>query len=90
MHTRALAAISLFVAGIATAQTHEPRPAFPGQTEAPPPSRESRYEVEVITDQLTAPWALAFLPDGNFLVSERRGTLRAMSPAPPRARGPRR
>jgi glucose/arabinose dehydrogenase len=66
--------------GIATAQTREPPPAFAGQTDAPPPQRESRYKVEVITDKLTGPWALAFLPDGNFLVSERRGTLRTVSP----------
>jgi glucose/arabinose dehydrogenase len=70
----------LVISGLATAQTREPRPAFPGQTEAPPPARESRYRVEVITDQLTGPWALAFLPDGNFLVSERRGRLRTVSP----------
>jgi glucose/arabinose dehydrogenase len=75
-----LATFLLVVSGFATAQTREPRPAFPGQTEAPPPARESRYQVEVITDRLTGPWALAFLPDGNFLVSERRGTLRTVSP----------
>jgi glucose/arabinose dehydrogenase len=62
------------------AQTPEPEPAFAGQTDAPPPTRESAYEVEVITDQLTGPWAVAFLPDGNFLVSERRGTLKTVTP----------
>jgi glucose/arabinose dehydrogenase len=62
------------------AQTREPTPAFPGQTEAPPPRQESSYQVEVITDELTSPWALAFLPDGNFLVSERLGTLRTVTP----------
>ena len=80
MYKRGFATILLVVTGFATAQTREPQPAFPGQTEAPPPERESRYKTEVITDKLTGPWALAFLPDGNFLVSERRGTLRTVSP----------
>jgi glucose/arabinose dehydrogenase len=80
MRIGAFATILLFATGVAAAQTREPQPAFPGQTEAPPPQRESRYKVDVITDALTGPWALAFLPDGNFLVSERRGTLRTVSP----------
>ena len=81
MYKRGLVTILVVVTGFATAQTPEPTPAFPGQTEAPPPQRESRYKTEVVTDRLTAPWALAFLPDGNFLVTERRGTLRTVSPA---------
>ena len=80
MYKRGCATILLLVTGFATAQTREPPPAFPGQTEAPAPQRESRYKTEVITDKLTGPWALAFLPDGNFLVSERRGILRTVSP----------
>jgi glucose/arabinose dehydrogenase len=80
MRVRNFATLLLVTTGIATAQTREPPPAFAGQTDAPPPQRESRYKVEVITDKLTGPWALAFLPDGNFLVSERRGTLRTVSP----------
>jgi glucose/arabinose dehydrogenase len=75
-------AVALLVTiSFAGAQTHDPTPAFAGQTKAPPPAHESRYRVEVITDKLTAPWALAFLPNGTFLVSERRGTLRTVSPA---------
>jgi glucose/arabinose dehydrogenase len=82
MLARTSAAILLVAAAAAGAQApREPKPAFAGQTDAPPPARESRYRVEVITDKLTGPWALAFLPDGNFLVSERRGTLRTVSPA---------
>ncbi len=80
MYKLGVTTILVVVTGFASAQTREPTPAFPGQTEAPPPQRESRYKVEVITDKLTGPWGLAFLPDGNFLVSERRGTLRTVSP----------
>lgn len=65
---------------IAVAQQPQPKPAFPGQTHAPPPAERSRYEVEVITDSLMGPWALAFLPNGDYLVSERLGTLRTVTP----------
>jgi glucose/arabinose dehydrogenase len=57
----------------------EPTPAFVGQTEAPAPEVESRYRLEVVTDQLVGPWAVAFLPDGSYRVTERRGTLRRVT-----------
>jgi len=80
VYKRGFVAILVVVSGFATAQTPEPKPAFPGQTDVPAPQRTSRYKTEVITDKLTGPWALAFLPDGNFLVTERRGRLRTVSP----------
>src|SRR5262245_12692683 len=80
MYKRGFATILVLVTGVATAQTPEPKPAFPGQTDAPAPQRTSRYKTEVITDQLVGPWAIAFLPDGNILVTERRGRLRTVSP----------
>jgi aldose sugar dehydrogenase len=77
--TLAAATLLLLASSMALAQTREPKPAFAGQTEAPAPKQASKYRVDVITEQLTGPWALAFLPDGNFLVSERRGALRTVS-----------
>lgn len=76
-HAIALALLPL----AALAQQPEPTPAFPGQTDAPPPAvRSSGFRVETITDKLTGPWALAFLPSGNFLVTERPGTMRVVTP----------
>ena len=67
-------------AAVTFAQTPEPEPAFPGQTEAPRVVTRSRIAVDVITDQLAAPWSIAFLPDGRFLVTESVGRLRIVSP----------
>jgi glucose/arabinose dehydrogenase len=75
-----IAAATVFCAAPLAAQQREPAPAFPGQTEAPAPERESRYDVSVITDRLENPWAIAFLPDGRFLVTERNGRLRTVTP----------
>ena len=80
MYKSGFATVLIVVTGFAIAQTPEPKPAFPGQTDAPAPQRASRYKTEVITDKLVGPWAIAFLPDGNFLVTERRGRLRTVSP----------
>src|SRR5690606_1158017 len=38
----------------------------------------TRIKVSVVTKGLTHPWGLAFLPNGDMLVSERRGTLRVI------------
>jgi glucose/arabinose dehydrogenase len=59
----------------------KPKPAFAGQTDAPPPSKPSpQIAVEIITARLTTPWSMALLPDGNFLVTESIGTMRIVRP----------
>lgn len=64
-----------------TSMPPEPTPAFPGQTDAPPPTTPSPdFKVETINDQLAGPWSLAFLPNGYFLLTERPGTMRTVSP----------
>ena len=71
------------VAVVATlhAQTHNPAPAFQGQTKAPAPSRPSAApRVQTIATGLTGAWAIAFLSDGNFLVTQNAGTMRVVRP----------
>ncbi|MFT7459954.1 MAG: glucose/arabinose dehydrogenase [Planctomycetota bacterium] len=38
-------------------------------------SQKHDFKVEIITDELTNPWGMVFLPSGEMLVTERRGKL---------------
>jgi aldose sugar dehydrogenase len=70
-----------FIVVSLSAQTHNPAPATPGQTKAPAPSTPSPpLNVETIASGLTGAWAVAFLPDGNFLVTQSAGTMRVVRP----------
>lgn len=54
-----------------------PKPAFPGQTNAPPPAQKSpALQVDTVITRFNAPWAMVFLPDGHMLVTERYGFMR--------------
>lgn len=47
--------------------------------QAPEPTRVEAEVTEVVAG-LNHPWALAFLPDGSMLITERSGTLRRLDP----------
>jgi glucose/arabinose dehydrogenase len=75
------AAIAIAMLSIVDAQVSKPKPAFPGQTDAPPPAKPSpSIEVQTIAGGLTGAWAFAFLPDGNLLVTQNEGTMRIVRP----------
>ncbi|MGC4001342.1 MAG: PQQ-dependent sugar dehydrogenase [Anaeromyxobacter sp.] len=46
-------------------------PAFPGQTRAPAVAQATPVKVTELARGLDQPWALAFLPDGRLLVTEK-------------------
>ena len=54
-----------------------PKPAFPGQTNAPAPAKPSApVAVQPVVQALNRPWTFVFLPDGKMLITERYGTMR--------------
>jgi glucose/arabinose dehydrogenase len=49
----------------------ENKPAFPQQTRAPGVHTQQRFLVTRVAGELKLPWAVAFLPDGRLLVTEK-------------------
>ena len=56
-------------------------PAFPGQTRAPAVKTQAALTVTEVAVGLEKPWAIAFLPDGRMLVTEKPGRLRIVTNA---------
>jgi aldose sugar dehydrogenase len=77
--TSALVAVMLLP--VVDAQSQEPKPAFRGQTDAPPPAKPSPpITVQPVAGGLTGAWAFAFLPNGWLLVTQNSGTMRIVRP----------
>lgn len=68
---------------VAPVETKSPnsayKPAFAGQTRIGGVKTEAAYEGKVISTDLKSPWAIAALPDGRFLVTQKRGTMRILT-----------
>ena len=74
-----LVAVALF--SVVGAQSPGPKPAFQGQTGAPPPPKPSApLNVQPIAGGLTGAWAFAFLPNGTLLVTQNVGTMKIVRP----------
>lgn len=54
-------------------------PAFKGQTRIGAVSTKTPYQVEVLDKSLNKPWGITSLPDGRFLITEKKGTMRIAS-----------
>lgn len=52
------------------------KPAFKGQTRIGSVKTTTAYEGKVLTSGLQSPWGIAALPDGRFLITQKRGTMR--------------
>uniref|UniRef100_UPI0025F117F9 PQQ-dependent sugar dehydrogenase n=1 Tax=uncultured Caulobacter sp. TaxID=158749 RepID=UPI0025F117F9 len=60
------------------ANAPEQKPAFAGQTRAPGLNSNTHGQYTTLASGLDHPWALAFLPTGEILVTERAGRLRVL------------
>ncbi|RYG45462.1 MAG: PQQ-dependent sugar dehydrogenase [Chitinophagaceae bacterium] len=56
------------------------KPAFAGQTRTAGIKTKSAFEGKVLSTDLKSPWGIAMLPDGRFLITEKKGQMRLATP----------
>ena len=61
------------------ANAADQKPAFAGQTDAPLRQTNVAFDIVTVAEGLEHPWAIAFLPSGQMLVTERPGRLRIVA-----------
>jgi glucose/arabinose dehydrogenase len=78
-----LVATPALAAPVATDPPNNPtyRPAFAGQHRAEEVQSRTPLAVTEVVTTLRYPWAIAFLPDGRMLVTEKPGTMRIVTQA---------
>jgi|AGTN01.2.fsa_nt_gi Glucose/sorbosone dehydrogenases len=52
------------------------KPAFDGQTRIAGVKTTTPYEVQIIAQGLSSPWAVTTLPDGRLIITQKAGTMR--------------
>ena len=86
MRTSNLWTFLLLLPALAACQRHDAPPparephAVAGAVASPHASEEGAFTVTEVVAGLEHPWSLAFLPDGDMLVTERSGRLRRIGP----------
>lgn len=55
--------------------------AFRGQTRVASVKTKAAYEGKVVTAELNRPWGITVMPDGRFLITEKKGTMRIATTA---------
>ena len=76
--TLTLLGVALLVPMVTRCQAQDPQGS--GGALAHPGVGQVDVRVETVAEGLEHPWALAFLPDGRILVTERPGRLRIVAP----------
>jgi len=56
------------------------KPAFEGQTRITGIKTTTAYTTKKVTEALVKPWSMATLPDGRFLITQKEGMFRIVSP----------